>query len=75
MHLLVQCYLGAAAEAADTADRMVGYVETGYEETGVLDTDFSIMETKELVGLVVVPMKSRVSNTLLLVVKFGAIVC
>ena len=56
MHPLVQCYLGVAVEADDTSDRMVGYVETGYEEMSFLDTYFSIPETKELVGLVVVPI-------------------
>ena len=59
MHPLVHRYLGVVAKAFDTADRMVGYVETGYEETVFLDTNFSIPETKELIGLVVVPMKSR----------------
>ena len=71
MHPLVQCYLGATAEAVDTVDRMVGYVETSYEEISCLDTDFSIPETKVLVDLAMVPMKSRGSNMVLQVMKVG----
>ena len=67
--------MGVAAKAVDTVYRMVGYVETTYEVTGSLDTDLSIRETKELVGLVVVPMKSRGSDMVLQVAKVGAIVC
>ena len=71
---LVQHCLGVAAEAPDTTDTMVGYAETGYEKTGSLDTDFSIVKTKELVSLVVVPMKSRGSDMVLEVMKVGSIV-
>ena len=49
---------------ADITDRMVGY-----EETGFLDTDLYILETKELVGLDVVPMKYKDSDIMLMVVK------
>ena len=65
MSPLVQRYLGVAAEATNIVDRMVGYVEIGYEETSFQDMDFSIKETKELVGLVVVPMRSRGSDMVL----------
>ena len=67
MHPLVQHYLEVAAEAVDTVDTMVDY-----EETGSLDKDFSIPETKELVGLDVVPMKSKGSNIAFQVTKVGA---
>ena len=67
---LVQCYLGVVVEAVDTADRM-----DGYEENGFLDRDFSILETKELVGFDVVPMKSKGLDIVLQVVKVGATVC
>ena len=70
VHPLVESYLGVVAEAVDIADRMVGY-----EETGFLDTDFSILKTKELVGLVMVPMKFRGSEMVLQVAKVGATVC
>ena len=67
VHPLVQNYLGGASKATDTMDKMVDY-----EKTGSLDTDFSIPETKELVGLDVVPMNSKGSDISLQVVKVGA---
>ena len=70
VHPLAERYLGVATEAIDTANRMVGY-----EETGSLDMDFSILETKELVGLDVVPRKSKGSDMVLEVAKVGSIVC
>ena len=57
MHPSVERYLGVAVEATDTM--------IGYEENGFLDTDFSIHGTKELVGLAVVPMRSRGSDMVL----------
>ena len=51
---------------------MVGYVDTGYEKFGFLDTDLSIPETKEPIGFDVVPMKSKGLNIVLHVVKVGA---
>ena len=62
--------MGVADEAIDTTYRMVSY-----EETAFLDMDFSIPKTKELVGLDVVPMKSKGSDIVLLVAKVGAVVC
>ena len=62
MRPLVQCCLEIATDTGDTAYRMVGYAETSYEENGSLDMDFSIPETKDLVGLAVVPMNSRGSD-------------
>ena len=70
VHPLVQYFLGVTAEAADTADRMVDY-----RETGSLDKDFSVLETKELVGLDVVPTKSKGSYIVLQVKKVSATVC
>ena len=46
-----------------------------YGETGSLDKDLSIPETKELVGLDVVPMNSKDSDIVLQVAKVGSIVC
>ena len=53
--------------AANTSDRMADY-----EKTHSLDTDFSILETKELVGLDVVPMKSKDSYIILEIEMFGS---
>ena len=50
-------------------DRMVDY-----EKIGSLDKGFSILETKELVGLDVVPMKSKYLDIVLRVAKVGDIV-
>ena len=72
---LVQCYLGVAVEASDTADRMVGYAENGYEEIGFLDTNSSISKTKDLVGLDVVPMKSKGSDIVLDITKVVSTMC
>ena len=51
---LVSYYLGVTTMVADIADRMANY-----GETGSMDKGFSIPETKGLVGLDVVPMKSK----------------
>ena len=67
MHQLVQHYLGFIAKDVDTADTMADY-----EKIGSGDKDFSIPETKELVSLDVVPMKSKGSYIVLQVVKVGA---
>ena len=61
--------MGFSYEDVDTADRMVDY-----EKKGSLDKDFSIPETKELVGLDVVAMKSKDLDIVLQVGKVGAIV-
>ena len=53
---------------------MVGYVETGYEKFGFLDTDLSIPDTKEPIGFDVVPMNSKGLNIVLQVAKVGATV-
>ena len=52
--------------ASDTVDRVLDYGETGSLFKGL-----SILETKELVGLDVVPMKSKGSNIALQVTKVG----
>ena len=62
--------MGVAAKAADTVDNMVDY-----EKNGSLDKDFSIPETKDLVGLDVVPMKPKGFNIVLQVAKVGDTVC
>ena len=66
---LVHRHLGVTTKAANSTHRMVGY-----EETGFLDTYFSILETKELVGLAVDPRKSRHLDMVLQVAKVGSIV-
>ena len=54
----------------DTIDRV-----PDYGETGSLDKGFSIPETKRIVGLDALPMKSKGSYIVLQVVKVGATVC
>ena len=53
--------------AVDTANRVLDYGETGF-----LDKGFSNLKTKGLVGLSVVPMKSKGSDIALKVAKVGA---
>ena len=53
--------------ASDTVDRVLDYGETGSQDKG-----FSILDTKGLVGLDLVPMKSKGSDIALQVAKVGA---
>ena len=53
--------------ASDTVDRVLDYGEIGSQDKG-----FSILDTKGLVGLDLVPMKSKVSDIALKIAKVGA---
>ena len=53
--------------ASDTMDRVLDYGETGSQDKG-----FSILDTKGLVGLDLVPMKSKGLDIALKVAKVGA---
>ena len=68
VHPLVQHYLEVVPQASDTVAKMVNY-----EKTGSLNQDFSIQESKNIVGLDVVTMKSRYSNIVVQVAKVGSI--
>ena len=54
----------------DTTDKMYDY-----GEIGSLDKSFSVVKMKGLVGLDVIPMKSKGLNILLQVAKVGATMC
>ena len=53
--------------ASDTVDRVLDYGEIGSQDKG-----FSILDTKGLVGLDLVPMKSKGSDIALKDAKVGA---
>ena len=53
--------------ASDTVDRVLDYGEIGSQDKG-----FSSLDTKGLVGLDLVPMKSKGSDIALKVAKVGA---
>ena len=67
---LVQHYLGVSTVAAGTADRVADS-----RKSGSLGKGFSIPETKGLVGLDAVLMKSKGLDIILQVAKVGSTVC
>ena len=69
-HPLVYHYLEVVVVDDDTTDRMANY-----GETGSLGKGFSILETKGLIGLDAVPMKSKGLDIVLLVANVGATMC